>query len=78
VQPELRKLVLKRDNYTCIKCKKTQDELKVGLHCHHIEGIRHNPIESADVDICVTLCKNCHKKVHKQKGCTYNDFQCKE
>jgi len=52
VQPELRQLVLKRDNYTCQKC----DKCNVELHCHHITGVEQNPIESADVDNCITLC----------------------
>jgi len=77
-QPELRQMVLKRDNYTCQKCNKHQDELKTGLHCHHIEGIRWEPLESADMDKCITLCKNCHKAVHKIEGCNYNDMKCKE
>jgi hypothetical protein len=74
VQPELRQLVLKRDNYICQKCGKTITE----LHCHHIEGIKQNPIESADIDNCVTLCKKCHKEVHNQEGCKYHELWCKE
>jgi len=74
VQPELRKLVLERDNWECQKCGKTQQESQ--LHCHHIEGIHHNPIESADVDMCITLCRECHKEVHKREGCTYVDMRC--
>lgn len=72
VQPELRKLVLERDNWTCQKC----GEVDVELHCHHITGVEQNPIESADMDNCLTLCKDCHKVVHKQEGCRYVDLQC--
>ena len=71
VQPALRKLVLERDNWTCQKCGTKEKQ----LHCHHIIGIELNPIESADIDNCITLCKDCHNEVHKQKGCTYNDFK---
>jgi len=74
VQPALRKLVLERDNYTCQKCGVTDKE----LHCHHYEGIEVNPIESADIDMCVTLCKDCHNEVHRQDGCKYNDMKCKK
>ena len=76
VQPELRQLVLKRDNYTCQygACGKTTENSE--LHCHHIEGINLNPIESADLDLCITLCKEHHKLVHKEKGCRYVDFRC--
>lgn len=74
VQPELRQLVFLRDKYECQKCGS-----KESLHCHHYEGIEHNPIESADVDMCITLCKDCHKEVHSTKGCRYYDLRgCKE
>ena len=74
-QYELRKMVLERDNYECQICGKGEDESE--LHCHHIEGINFNPIESADIDACITLCKNCHKQVHKLPNCSYNDLRCK-
>jgi len=70
VQPQLRKLVLERDNWTCQKCN-SQDS----LHCHHITGIEQNPIESAHIDNCITFCKKCHKEVHKQDGCKYRDLR---
>ena len=73
VQPSLRKMVLKRDGYECTKCHRTEE-----LHCHHIDPVIQNPIESADVDNCITLCKNCHILIHKQPGCGYNDLKCKE
>jgi hypothetical protein len=71
VQPELRKLVLKRDNYTCQKC----DATNVELHCHHYEGIEVNPVESADMDQCITLCKECHNEVHRKDKCGMKDYQ---
>ena len=74
VQPELRKMVLKRDGYICQRC----GEVDIELHCHHIDGLHKNPIESADIDNCVTLCKKCHKYVHREKGCTYQELKCKE
>ena len=77
VQPELRQICFERDNYTCQKCGKTQDELEVGLHCHHIEGIRWEPLESADLDNVITFCKKCHKEIHKLPDCGYNDMKCK-
>jgi len=77
VQPELRQLRFELDNYTCQVCGKHQDELKVGLHCHHLEGIRWEPIESADLDKVITVCKNCHKKIHQKNGCRYYEMKCK-
>jgi 5-methylcytosine-specific restriction endonuclease McrA len=71
VQPELRKLVLKRDNYTCQKCGTTNTE----LHCHHYEGVEVNPVESADIDQCITLCKQCHNEVHRKNKCGIKDYK---
>lgn len=76
IQPELRQMRFKIDGHTCQKCKKHQNELDVGLHCHHIEGIRWEPIESADIDKVITYCKNCHLKVHQQEDCGYHDMKC--
>ncbi len=69
VQPQLRKLVLERDNWTCLKCGETDT-----LHCHHIDPVKSNPIESVDVDNCITLCIKCHKEAHQQKGCKTGDL----
>jgi len=77
VQTPLRKTVLKRDNYTCQKCGAKNTE----LHCHHYEGIEVNPIESADADNCITLCKACHNEIHKVDKCGIKDYKrkmCKE
>jgi len=71
VQSELRKLVLKRDNHACQKCGATNTE----LHCHHYEGIEINPVESADIDQCITLCKECHNNIHKKDKCGIKDYQ---
>lgn len=73
VQPELRQMVFKRDDYMCQKCFSVKS-----LHCHHIEGIRWESLESADIDKCITYCKDCHKEVHKKEYCRYIDMQCKE
>jgi 5-methylcytosine-specific restriction endonuclease McrA len=76
VQPELRQMVFLRDNYTCFKCNTHQDQLCKGLHCHHIEGVRWNPLESADADQCKTVCETCHIEIHKQPDCGYRDMRC--
>jgi hypothetical protein len=74
VQPELRQMVFERDNWTCQnpKCKS-----KKNLHCHHKEGIRWEPLESADIDQCITYCKHCHQEAHEKEGCRTVDMQCK-
>ena len=71
VQHELRKMVFQRDGYQCVKCGSDES-----LHCHHVEGIRWAPLESADVNACITVCSKCHKEIHKKDGCTYNDMKC--
>lgn len=76
VQPDLRQMVFVRDNYSCQICGGNAESSEI--HCHHIEGLNQNPIESADIDVCITLCKSCHKRVHQQKGCRYFDLKCKE
>ena len=70
IQPELRQLVLKRDDYKCVKCENIEE-----LHCHHIYPVATDPLLSADIDNCITLCVECHKEVHKQDGCMYNELR---
>ena len=74
VQPELRQMRLACDEYSCQRCGKTIDEAQ--LHCHHIEGTVQNPIESADLDNTITLCKKCHKWAHTEEGCRYFELRC--
>ena len=69
VQPELAAMVLERDSYECQRCGN-----KANLECHHYEGIYSNPIESADIDACITFCHQCHKLAHKDKGCRLIDL----
>ena len=70
VQSQLRRIVLERDEWTCQKCGIIES-----LQCHHIDPIVSNPLESADVDNCITLCVECHKEVHKISGCGYNELR---
>lgn len=72
-QPDLRNLVLERDNYICQICGETELE----LICHHIEPVSQNYIESADLDNCITLCKKCDRHVHSLPGCTYQELKIK-
>jgi len=58
----------------CKKCGATQEDAP--LHCHHIEGYAQNPRLGNDVDNTITLCKECHKKVHKLPGCGYYELRC--
>jgi len=78
VQPELRKMRFEMDDYTCQKCNTHQSNLNCSLHCHHIEGVQWEPLESADLDMCITYCKDCHDQVHTIPGCGYHEFRCSE
>jgi hypothetical protein len=78
VQVELRQLRFEKDKYICQKCFKNKNELEVPLHCHHKEGIRWNPLESADVDATITVCETCHLIIHSKTDCGYNDLKCSE
>jgi len=73
VQSELRQLVLERDSNQCIKCGSTDN-----LQCHHILPINIEPLLSADVDNCITLCVECHKEIHMKDGCKLNQLHIKE
>jgi hypothetical protein len=73
IQPELRQMVLDRDEYQCVKCSSDEN-----LQCHHIMPVVVEPLLSADVDNCITLCKDCHKEAHKQDGCRYGQLRIEE
>ena len=75
VDPLVRQMALKRDNYTCQKCEKGIDEIE--LHAHHIEGATQMPMLSNDIGNVITFCKPCHKWIHTQDGCRYMDLKCK-
>ena len=74
VNPFVRQLCLKRDNWTCQICGATQEDDQ--LHCHHLEGVAKNPRLGNDVTNTITLCKTCHKRVHKLPGCNYYELRC--
>lgn len=79
-QPELRELVLARDNYTCQReeCGKSLAEYPdLKLICHHIFPLNEDPVGSADVDNCITVCVDCHKWIHTHiPGCSTAELRC--
>lgn len=70
-QKEWSNLVKTRDCFRCVKCGSTEN-----LIAHHKEGIRWEPLESADIDMGITLCKKCEREVHSTEGCKVSDMRC--
>jgi len=59
---EWRMAVFKRDNFTCQKCHKQG----VKLNAHHIyEYAKYEDVQLS-LSNGITLCKKCHKKIHKK------------
>lgn len=75
LQFELKQMVAERDENCCQRCGVYIPDLK-DLICHHLTGISRNPLESADVDNCVSLCKKCDDFIHSQPGCRRVDMRC--
>ncbi len=75
VMPELRKMALLRDGHRCQDCGENGECDQ--LHVHHIKPVADDPIESADLDNVVTLCKQCHIQVHRVPGCGFLELSCK-
>lgn len=59
---EWRRKVFERDFYTCAICGKVGGE----LNAHHIKPYAYYPELRYEVNNGITLCKNCHKKVHRK------------
>ena len=57
---ELKEQIRKRDNYTCQKCGKTQDELDRKLDVHHIDYDKTNNRP----ENLISLCGSCHMKTN--------------
>jgi len=74
INPLVRQMCFERDNWTCQICDTTQEDAP--LHCHHVEGYSKNPRLGNDVNNTITLCKACHKEVHKLPGCNYYELRC--
>lgn len=58
-----RKAVLRRDNSTCQICGK-----KNMICVHHKKGWNDYPELRYDVDNGITLCRECHKLLHKNES----------
>jgi 5-methylcytosine-specific restriction endonuclease McrA len=70
LQPELRQMALDLYGHECARCGDTEKS----LIAHHIDPVKCNPIESADLDNMVILCEDCHELSHKLPGCNYAEL----
>lgn len=59
-----RQNVFIRDNFTCSTCGMRGST----LNAHHKKSYKDHPEFRLDVDNGVTLCLDCHRKVHKRGG----------
>ena len=59
----LRREVLKRDNYQCQQCGATAEESEFPLEIHHVSPPKGNRELFFDINNCVTLCKFCHARI---------------
>ena len=57
-----RESVMERDGRKCVICGATDD-----LEVHHIKPFAKFPDERLNIDNGITLCRKCHKRVHKEK-----------
>lgn len=58
-----RKAIFERDNFKCQKCGS-----KEKINAHHIFAWKYYPEKRYDIDNGITLCENCHIKLHQQFG----------
>lgn len=56
----IRPLILKRDNFKCVKCCGNE-----GLSVHHI--VQRSKGGTNDIDNLITLCSICHTKTHENE-----------
>jgi len=59
------KAILEKNNYTCQICG---DNTRGKLHAHHLWQKSKFPELMFEIRNGITLCKKCHKKIHKKKG----------
>ena len=62
---KLTPVIRERDNYKCVLCGVSEQELKKTLHVHHIYPLSRHPALRLDTSNLVSLCPECHiNKAH--------------
>ena len=62
-----RERVLRRDDYTCQRCKR-YGRVTPAREVHHIKHLEDYPELAFAPDNCISLCKICHNMQHPEKG----------
>lgn len=62
---EFRQQILERDHYTC-KCGSSEN-----LRVHHLYYLRTQKLWEYPLSACITLCNDCHEKIHKEETPIY-------
>ena len=62
--------ILERDEYTCQNCGETENE----LHVHHLFYLRNLKIYEYPDKFYITLCKDCHEKIHDETEMLYKEI----
>lgn len=67
---KFRQSVMARDEYQCQECKR-YGRIKQAETVHHIKHADEAPELFYDMSNCVRVCKDCHNKLHPEKGGRY-------
>jgi len=70
VTPEIRKYILNRDSYCCGKCKSSYSDDRM-MQVHHIIPVSDGGGD--DLTNLITVCRNCHRKIHNDDWRKYVD-----
>lgn len=62
---KFREYILSRDNDLCQECLK-EDKITRGNLVHHIVPIREDYEKRLDFENCITVCNDCHEKIHNR------------
>ena len=63
----IRRQVLERDMHLCQICK-AEGRYTIGDTVHHLEPLRANSYKAYSMDNLITVCRQCHNRLHREKG----------
>ena len=62
-----RQTIMRRDGYMCRECRK-YGRVREAVEVHHIKHLEDYPELAYDDSNLVSLCRDCHRKMHPEKG----------